>query len=60
MLAEPPMYVTKVTRCKVCDLSFPSAHQLDAQSSESPAEVFIEMCPAAHKSEYETSDYYFV
>lgn len=62
VLAEPPIYVTRMARCKVCGTTFPSANQ--TMSGEALESWFmkssVEMCPDGHVNDYVSLDYYFV
>jgi hypothetical protein len=62
MLAEPPIYVTRMTRCKACGTSFASADQvIGTQSFELDLrESHVEMCPVGHVGRYTSADYYFL
>ena len=57
MLAEPPIHVTRMTRCKVCGAGFASANQVMSTELDQP---YVEMCPGGHVDEYASGDYYFL
>jgi hypothetical protein len=62
MLAEPPIYVNRMTRCKVCGTDFASADQV---MGTQPLELevrgsHVEMCPAGHVDKYTSADYYYL
>jgi hypothetical protein len=60
MLAEPPIYLTKMVRCKICDASFTSAHQKIGDVLEPADATVVEMCPNAHRAEYGAGDYFLI
>lgn len=62
MLAEPPIYVTRMARCKACGTAFASADQSVTGQLSPPGQGHsqVEMCPSGHIEGYSSADYYFL
>jgi hypothetical protein len=60
MTTQPTSHVTRMIRCKVCGMAFPSGYQIVAAPIESDyvESDYVEACPAGHICEYAHTDYY--
>jgi hypothetical protein len=56
MITELTSHLTRMTRCKVCGMTFPSTDQIVAAPTE---DNYVETCPADHVADYVHADYYF-